>query len=80
MEEADELSDKILILKNGKVITIGTSYTLKHEFGENFSLQIILKDVKFQEEVLNLIQRYENLKLNNISGTKMKFVLLKKDI
>ena len=43
MEEADELSDRILFLKSGRVKCIGTSFSLKNEFSSGFTLSFILK-------------------------------------
>lgn len=43
MEEADELSDRILFLKNGEVRCVGTSFMLKDEFSSGFSLSVIAK-------------------------------------
>jgi len=44
MEEADDLSDRIMILKNGKIITIGDSFSLKDDFSKRKHLNIIIKE------------------------------------
>jgi ABC-type multidrug transport system ATPase subunit len=44
MEEADILGDKIAIMKEGRIATIGTSLHLKNKFGKGFDISIVTKD------------------------------------
>lgn len=44
MEEADCLSDRILIMAGGRILAQGSSTTLKKEFGSGYSLRIVCKD------------------------------------
>ncbi len=42
MQEADELCDRIAILNNGKIVTIGTPADLKKMHTENFQIDLVL--------------------------------------
>lgn len=44
MEEADCLSDRILIMASGRILAQGSSVTLKKEFGSGYSLRIVSSD------------------------------------
>lgn len=41
MEEADCLSDRILIMAGGKMLASGTTLSLKNEFGSGYRLRLI---------------------------------------
>ena len=71
MEEADQLSDRIVFLKNGEVRCIGSSYALKDEFAKGLDLSVIVKEAKTVERVIDFVMR-------RVSGLKVKFVLDKK--
>ena len=71
MEEADQLSDRILFLKNGEVKCIGTSYTLKEEFASGFDVSVIAKSAANVEAITNSV-------LSRVSGVKLKSVLDRK--
>jgi len=43
MEEAEALSDKLAILVEGRIKTIGSLQTLKERWGECFELEIIIQ-------------------------------------
>lgn len=43
LDEADVLSDRIGILKNGKLVTCGSSLFLKHKLGAGYSLSYVSK-------------------------------------
>lgn len=43
MDEADALSDRIGIISNGQLITIGNSLLLKNKYGEGYKLTITAK-------------------------------------
>lgn len=60
MEEADELSDRVLVMKDGKVLVLGTAKALKEEFSQGYTLSIILRDSSSVERVT---QSLKELKL-----------------
>lgn len=41
MEEADVLSDRIMVVNKGELKCIGTSLNLKNNFGDGYKLSII---------------------------------------
>ncbi|KAK7079200.1 ATP-binding cassette sub- A member 3 [Halocaridina rubra] len=41
MEEADVLGDRIAIMANGKVVCAGSSFFLKNQFGDGYTLEMI---------------------------------------
>jgi len=43
MEEADNLADTIGIMSKGRLITTGTSITLRNEFGNGYKLNLVTK-------------------------------------
>jgi ABC-type multidrug transport system ATPase subunit len=43
MEEADYLSDRIMILQNGQVKAIGSSLFLKHTYGTGYQVRLIVE-------------------------------------
>ena len=55
MEEADELSDRILFLKDGEVRCLGTASALKDEFSSGFSLSLIVKQAGWVAEVVRAV-------------------------
>ncbi|CAD6190862.1 unnamed protein product [Caenorhabditis auriculariae] len=52
MDEADVLSDRIAILSEGELITLGSSVYLKRRFGEYMTLTIIKNSSKNYEEAV----------------------------
>ena len=58
MEESDDLSDRIIIISNGKIQVDGTSAKLKEQYGSGYKL-IINKEVHFStNEIVNELSRY----------------------
>lgn len=53
LEEVDLLSDRVAILKKGKIITCGSTLFLKHHFGVGYSLRF---DAPFDIDVSSLIR------------------------
>ena len=49
MEEAEALSDRIMILKDGSVQCIGDSLSLKEKYAQLYSISISLKENQFNE-------------------------------
>ena len=66
MEEAEYLSDRIGILKDGKIFCSGTSFDLKEQYSCGFNLNLILNSKKFKNEnkqtIINeCVKYYQNL-------------------
>jgi ATP-binding cassette, subfamily A (ABC1), member 3 len=76
--EADMLGDQIIIMDNGEVIGYGSSFFLKREHGNGYTLKLVKsKKNKFNNEsVLKLIQEViPNATMKDSSGTFMSVVL-----
>ena len=58
MEEADDLSDEIVIIDHGKIITQGTPNELKGKLGEGDILEFKVKEI---EQRNNIIKRAKTL-------------------
>jgi ABC-type multidrug transport system ATPase subunit len=71
MEEADQLSDRILFLKNGEVRCVGTSYTLKEEFSSGFDVSVIAKKKQDTDIIIEQV-------LSGVPGIRVKSVLDRK--
>ncbi len=50
MDEADILSDNIVIIANGKLVANNTNYELKQKYGSGYYLTLVKKDI--DEETL----------------------------
>lgn len=55
MEEAEVLSDKLLILDNGNIVCVGTPMQLKNAFGDGYRISMITDKTKIFE-AKNLMQ------------------------
>lgn len=64
MDEADFLGDRIAIMGEGNISTVGSSGFLKEKFGVGYSLNIVTK-----EEAKNL--QIENFVVSKISQAKL---------
>ena len=49
MDEADLLGDRIAIINNGRLVTVGTSLYLRNKFGNGYYLTLV-KDDKYDED------------------------------
>ncbi len=77
MEEADELSDRILILQNGKVSVIGTSFELKNEFSSDLSFFVILKQNEDGILFENFFSNFSNqIKISSMFENKIVLKIL----
>ena len=75
MSEAEFLSDRICVIKKGKIQCIGTSLELKNIYGEGYILTFICNKV-YHEQVKNIILRLsKNLKLISSKGGNLLFSL-----
>lgn len=80
MEEADELSDRILFLKNGEVKCLGTAFALKDEFSSGFSLCLIVKKAEHTDLVIRTIHReVGELSKPTIFDRKIEFKFAQKE-
>lgn len=55
MDEAEALSDRILILSDGKMQAIGNSFYLKEKFAKDYSVFISFKG-GFEEEAMKILE------------------------
>ena len=51
MDEADLLGDRIAIINNGKLVTVGSSLFLRLKFGNGFYLTLVKEDEESGDEV-----------------------------
>ena len=73
MNEAEFLSDRICVIKKGKMQCIGTSFDLKKIYGEGYTLSIVC-DKENQEKVKNIILGLnENLSLISSKAGNLMF-------
>ena len=54
MEEAEYLSDRIMVLNGGEMKAIGTGLNLKNQFGNGYKLKIITSPAKMKN-VISLV-------------------------
>jgi ABC-type multidrug transport system ATPase subunit len=64
MEEADYLSDKIIIMSNGEFKCEGSPLKLKSEFGEGYTISMIFNEGK-ENGIKQRIQEIPNIKLDS---------------
>jgi ABC-type multidrug transport system ATPase subunit len=72
MEEADYLSDKIIIMSNGEFKCEGSPLKLKSDFGDGYTISMILNEGK-EDEITKRIQDIPNIKLESNRFGQMKF-------
>jgi len=53
MEEADDLSDELVIIDHGKIITQGTPDELKGKLGEGDILEFKIEEIDQRDEIIN---------------------------
>ncbi|KAG5679218.1 hypothetical protein PVAND_008802 [Polypedilum vanderplanki] len=58
LNEADVLGDRIAIMNEGQLKTIGTSFFLKKKFGSGYQLIIIKKPNFNVDKILNVLKQY----------------------
>ncbi len=57
MDEADLLGDRIAIINNGKLVTVGSSLFLRLKFGNGFYLTLVREDDDEAEDVSTMLRR-----------------------
>lgn len=76
MEEAEVLSDRVAIMNEGKLKTIGTSYFLKKKFGSGYRLIVVKKENCNSKEILAVLQNYApDVKIESEEQAEVTFVL-----
>lgn len=66
MEEAETLADRIMILKQGEIVTIGNSVYLKSKFDSKFTVEISYPSVESYEGLLKILS--EVIPKNDLAG------------
>lgn len=56
MEEADILADRLSVMVKGRLKCVGTSFYLKHKYGDGHRIAINIDDDRSQE-VFNIIKK-----------------------
>jgi ABC-2 type transport system ATP-binding protein len=74
MEEADDLSDELVIIDYGKVITQGTPNELKGKLGEGDILEFKVSETEKREEIIERVKTLDFVKWGSIIG-KHRIVL-----
>ncbi len=76
MEEADDLSDRLVILDNGKVIAEGTPKELKGRLGKGDVIEFKVKDeyINKRNEIVDRIKKLDFIQWTNVLG-KTRIVL-----
>jgi ABC-type multidrug transport system ATPase subunit len=70
MEEADVLGDRVGIMSHGKIQALGTSLSLKKEYGGGYKMNAIVKSPEYEQKVCDFMtEKLPNSKLeNNVDG------------
>jgi len=61
MQEADELCDRIALLKNGKILRIETPEGLKKQHTDKFEIKILMRDCIDKSEIEVLIKKFKKM-------------------
>jgi len=74
MDEADLLSDRKMIISNGKITCLGTSLFLKNSFNMNYSLDIHVKETSDSSLIDNIIEKLspESIKSKTITNSNVQ--------
>jgi ABC-2 type transport system ATP-binding protein len=78
MEEADDLSDKLVIIDNGKIISQGTPKELKGKLGKGDVIEFKVKDNENREDVINRVKNLDFVQWSRDVG-KRRIVVNAKD-
>lgn len=73
MEEAEALSDRIMILSHGKVKCIGNSLLLKEKIGSYWRIDLTFKDSSIQEDILLDLRRIARDERIDVEGKFTQF-------
>lgn len=81
MEEADLLGDRIAIMAEGKLRTVGSSLFLKSRFGVGYRMNLVKRPNCSPGDIDSLITNHiPNAKLVSNIGTELAFILPHQDV
>lgn len=76
MEEADVLGDRIAVMADGELKTVGSSFYLKKKFGAGYRLVFVKDDFCSPHMITNLLKNYiPDIHVGNDIGTELTYVL-----
>lgn len=76
MDEADILGDRIAIMADGELKTVGTSFFLKKRFGVGYRLTLVKKPLCNPNTVTQFLSRYiRNISVESNIGTELSYIL-----
>lgn len=76
MEEADVLGDRIVIMAQGKLKAIGTSFELKRKYGVGYHLVCVKKPSCKVAKITALLRKFiPNLQVDTNIGTELSYLL-----
>ena len=78
MEEADDLSDELIIIDNGKVISQGTPKELKGQLGKGDVIEFKVNEDENREQIIERLNKLDFVQWANILG-KRRIVINAKD-
>ena len=58
MEEAEVLADRVAVMKEGKLVTVGSTYFLKKKFGSGYRLTCVKKDFFDINRTLGVLREF----------------------
>jgi ABC-2 type transport system ATP-binding protein len=70
MEEADDLSDELVIIDYGKIITQGTPSELKGKLGEGDNIEFKVSNPEFRAELIERIKTLDFVRWGKAIGTQ----------
>lgn len=76
MDEADVLGDRIAIMADGDLKTVGSSFFLKKRFGVGYRLTCVKKSTCNPQLVTNFLSKYiHEIEIETNIGTELSYVL-----
>ena len=79
MEEAEILSDRIIVIVDGDIKTSGTSLSLKNQFGYGYRINLILK-IGTGDSTSELCQQlFSSVKIIDLSADSLVFSISKEN-
>jgi ATP-binding cassette, subfamily A (ABC1), member 3 len=77
-DEADVIGDRIVVIADGKLKTVGSPHSLKSQFGVGYRLVCTKKPSCDVEKVTNLLRKYIcNIEVASNIGTELSYTLEK---
>ncbi len=72
VEEAEKLADRIVMLRNGKIATVGSVKELKKRLGEIEIIEVELKDIT-RKEAFQIAKKINNLGVKAVIDVNVRF-------